>query len=478
MLKNREQILTAIQTAEGVPATPIASDAVLIYEPEDTEDEQSFLTQRPAGASLSRDVEPPGVSIRQNRFRQHWRGSGAVGTAPDWGKHVRACAMRQTGLVRLDLTGMSATEQIVVGEVVYQGASLAAATAIGICVTHLRGADGAILVAPISGTFASGAVVGAGCAASATSAAPVTATQGFAYLLDSLRVVQLTVASWSSAPAIATVGAVYDVLRGGFAVGGLQIIDAGAGPNWATTVLAVQLWGELANADTVTDGSNSGTLNAAPTQVRSPSLSIARNSDGYLQRTADARGTFTLGGEAGQPLQFQFDFRGSPLSHSAALPVATGFLGGVSAPRLFGSWVGLRRGSQFFRFPTKRLELAVNNTVAISNDANAAGGARAAIITDRDPTITLEIEQAGMAFDVKSLQQNATLIGLGAVLGGNGTGTYAGRTAGNTLVMAAPSCQVTEMAPGESEGIKTWVLTLKPKRLLEAGDDELVLAAF
>lgn len=481
MLRNRKQILTKIEVSDNAPATPTASDAVLIYEPQDTNDEVNFLARRPAGASLSRDFEPPGLTIRPNQFTQDFRGSGAVGTAPDWGRHLRACAMRETELVQIDLDSVSAAEQFVVGEIVYQGGSLAVASAIGICVTHLRGAAGTILVATISGTWdTESGLVGHSCGATSTVATLTTTGVGYGYLPDSLRLIQVTVASWSpSAPAISTIGAVLDVeTSGGFVKGGVQVVSAGGGGTWGTTIQVALLWGAIANTDVLTNGTLSGTINADPVQIRTPSLTIWDNVDGYLEKATGCRGNFRLAGEAGAPLMFEFEFRGSANSHQAALPVATNFLGGVRAPRLFGAWVGMRVGDQFFRMPVKRLELTPANVLGPRTDANAAGGSQGIAITDRDPDLIVEVEQAGMAFDAKTMRDTEVEIGLGAVLGGNGTGTYAGRTAGNTCVVAAPKCQLKDLSKGDSEGVATWQMTLKPKRILEAGDDEFVLAMF
>lgn len=483
MLAERQQILSKIETSDGVAVTPVAADATLIYEAE-TDDDVNFLELRPAGGTLSQQFDAPGLTLRRNTFKSHFRGSGAVGTAPEWGKHARASAMREVNLVLIPLTSMSAAEQFMVSDVVYQGASLAAATAIGIVVTHLRGADGSILVAPISGTFSTGAttqVVAGGAGGVATAGAPTTSGVGFGYIPDSQRVISVTVSSWApSAPLIAEVGAVMLVLRGVFVVGIVQILDAGAGPNWATTVTVSLLYGEIADADSLISDSLVllGTISGTPVQTRTPSLSIWNNLDGFLRKTSGARGTFQLAGDAGGPMVFSWDFLGKAEAHQAALPVATGALGATRAPRLFGAFVGLRFGVHFYRMPIKSLSVDMGNNVGAREDANAAGGSLGTHVTARRPKITLEVEQVGVGFDVLYMRNNSSEVGVGAVLGGNGTGTYAGRTAGNTCVVAAPNCQLKVARPGNSNGVATWQLELEPKKYLDAGDDEIVLAMF
>lgn len=482
MLIERQQILAKIETSDGVAVTPSSSDAVLIYDPE-CDDDVSFLERRPAGATLSQQFDPAGMTLRRNTFKTDFRGSGAVGTAPEWAKFATASAMQQKNLVSLPLTSVSATEHFMVGEVIWQGSTYATATAIGICVTYLKATDGTILVMPISGTFAAGTINGLSAYGVATAGTPTTSGVGFGYVPDSQRIISVTVDAWApGAPVIAAVGAVLLVLRGVFIVGAVQVISAGSGANWDTTFEGVLLFGECADADNLVSDSLPvlAAVDGDPIQTRTPSLTIWNNLDGFLRKTAGSRGTYTLEGDAGGPLVFSWDFLGSAQSHSAALPVATGALGSTRPPRLFRAYVGLISGNpgQFFRLPCKRVALNGANTVGPREDSNAAGGSLGTFVTARKPTLSVEVEMVGMAWDPMTFRNNGTSIGFGAVLGGDGTGTFAGRTVGNTLVLAAPACQIKAARPGNSNGVATWQLELEPKKVLDAGDDEIVLAMF
>jgi hypothetical protein len=480
MLIERQQILGKIETSDGVPVTPSASDAVLIYDPE-CDDDVSFLERRPSGSTLSQQFDPAGLTMRRNTFKTDLRGSGAPGTAPEWAKFALASAMQQRSLVLMALTSVSNTEHFMPGEIVWQGSTYATATAVGICVTYLKGVDGSILVVPISGTFAAGTVNGLGSLSVATAGTPTTSGVGFGYVPDSQRVVSVTVDAWSpGAPAIAAVGAVLLVLRGVFVVGAIQVLDAGAGPNWAITFTASLLFGEIADVDNLVSAELGilAAVDGEPIQTRTPSLTIWNNLDGFLRKTAGSRGTFTLEGDAGGPLVFSWDFLGKAVSHSAALPVATGALGSTRPPRLFGAFAAFLYGSQMFRLPVKRIALNQANTVGPREDANAAGGSQGTFVTARRPTLSVEVEMAGMAWDALGFRNNETQVGFAAVLGGNGSGTFAGRTAGNTLVLAAPNCQLKQARPGNSNGVATWQLELEPKKVLDAGDDEVILAAY
>lgn len=482
MLTERHQILGKIETSDGVAVTPTGSDAVLVYDPE-CDDDPSFLDRRPSGSSLSQQFKPPGLKMRRVQFKSDLRGSGAVGTAPEWAKFARASAMREVNLVSLALstivTGVASGGQYTVGEIVYQGASLAAATAIGICVTQLRGTSGTILVTPISGTFSNVATKGNTFGASATTAAPTTSGVGFGYRPDSERILSISVASWlPSAPVIGLVGSVLTVLDGsGYVVGAIQVVGAGAGPNWATTIDASLLFGRVDNGDTIGNALVAvGIVNAVPIQTRTPSLTIHSNLDGLLRPVAGARGTFSLDGEAGGNLVFNWNFLGKPETHLASLPVTATGLGATRPPRLFQAFAGLRSDAGFFRLPISRVSLDYGNTVGPRQDVNSAGGSLGTFVTARKPVVSIEFENVNTAFDPIAMLDSGTLVGVGVVLGGDGSGTHAGRTAGNTSVLAVPAGQIIGLRPGNKNGVATWTAEIEAQGI--AGDDELVLAAF
>jgi hypothetical protein len=241
------------------------------------------------------------------------------------------------------------------------------------------------------------------------------------------------------------------------------------------------LWGTALSGNTLDDGAgNTTTLSADPTQLRTPSLSIGHNLDGFLRQTSGARIEWSLEGNGGEPLVFAMNARGRPAGKSAALTLSTSGLNAIRSPRLFGAFCGVGYLGQFYRFPVKSVKVSPNNKLVNRLDANQSGGLLSVQIADREPTIIVEFDQVGMAFDWISRRDNEENISFGCMLGGDGTGTYAGRTTSpsvaRTMIIAAPNCQVAECPDGDQDGYATVQVTLKPRYLRDAGDDDLVLA--
>jgi hypothetical protein len=473
MLKRKQQILSAVETVEGSAVTLGAGDAVLVYDPEAPADEVDFLSRVPAGPSLSRDNTPPGLTTRTLAFTEDFRGSGVIATAPSWGRHARGASHREQAIVRLTLTGMSSSERIQVGEIVNQTSAVR-----GIALSDLTGVNGDIVVMPILGTFAAAATVtnGEGGGAVASCTAISSTNEGFGYTPDSARLLQWNNGAWAPSPPAAT-GVVLQVLRAGFVVGAVQLTSLGTG-SVTTNVQGQMIWGGMLNADVISDGVNSATLSADPTQLRGLSLTLSDNLDGWQRVLAGARAGFTLGGQGGEPLVFKWAWQGRATSQAAALQLVTSGLSAVRAPRLFAAFCGVGYLGQFYRFPLKSIQFDPGHTISKRKDANAAGGLLGVSVTDREPKITIEVDAVGMAFDWlthRNLEQN---IRFGAVLGGDGSGNWAGRTIANTVAIAAPNCQVREIKDGDQDGFSTLTVTLYPRRVIESGDDEYCLATY
>lgn len=469
MLSKRHQVLVKIQDTDGVGVSPGSSDGVLIYDPEFSES-AAFQDRQPASATLSRDNTPPGLTTGQLVFSSDFRGSGTIATAPECGKLLQIAGHRQQALVRLTLSGMSATERIQVGEIVNQTSAVR-----GICLTDLSGAVGDIVVLPIVGTFTAAALVGESGAASATVSAVDATDEGFGYTPDSLRLIQWNSGAWAASNP-SGVGVVLQILRGGFVVGAVQVIELGTGSSWVAGVKGALLWGSLANADVLSDGTNTATLSATPTLVRGPCATANSNLDGLLRQLQDCRADFTLEGAAGEPLVLKWTLAGRPQAYTGALPVTVTGLSTVRAPRLFGAFVGIGYGAQFYRLPIRSISLSPGNTVGVRQDVNATGGHGGTLISNRLPKITIEVENTGLGFDWRTRLQSEQNVRFGAVLGGNGLGTFAGRSAANTMIVAAPNCQVRSISDGDSDGVATYTIELQPNRTLEGGDDDYVLA--
>jgi len=340
--------------------------------------------------------------------------------------------------------------------------------------THRLPTSGTVIVWVFSGTFASLATVTGEHSGATGAAGTVAPYAGLAYAPDSVKSTTITTASWTGGTP--SVGDVLLVKTAGVVVGAIQItVDNGS----MLSLDANQLYGTVSNGDTLTnDAGRSCTINSAPACNRTPPLTIWNNLDGRRFPLTDSRGTFSLEGEAGQPLQFSWTFNGTPGTATDVLATTTTGLSAISPPRLFGSTFVAGSGANtagaagsgamanLFRMPLKRFALDLGGQVAASMDANQAGGVGAANVTDRDPVFTITVDQIHGAFDWQSMRDNSTPVRIGLLMG---------TAAGNCMTIVAANCQVTQVNSADSDGVAVWEVALKPRRIRESGDDEFLI---
>ena len=479
-LTRKQQILAKLETSEGVDAAPSSSDAILVYDPT-IADDVATTDRIPAGATLSRDFVPMGRKSRTITFTSDFRGSADTSipvTAPDWGGLLSASAYKSVTPVRVPVSALTGTGYQV-GEIV-QKSSTIRGVVIGCFVsgvlTHRLTAAGDVVVCPIQGTFTSSGTLTGESSGTTGTIGTVANYPGLAYQPTSEKLMNVTTGSWS--PSVPAVGDVLRVLSGGVVVGHAQIVadnSAGAFTDIDVTLLA----GTIGNGNTVSPGDfvsgSVATVNAAPTMKRTPSLTIRHNLDGRRRGLVGARGDFELRGDAGGPMAFSWTFTGEAGTAVDALPVSTSGLSSIRPPRLLGAIVAVGRtvsvpngdfAVQVLRLPTKSVGLQAGNTIAPNLDANAANGSTSANVTDRDPQISCTVDQIHGGFDWESFRDNASAVRIAVI---------AGTTAGQIVGFCAPNCQVLEVAVADADGVAAWDLNLRPRRVLEAGDDEVVI---
>jgi hypothetical protein len=159
-------------------------------------------------------------------------------------------------------------------------------------------------------------------------------------------------------------------------------------------------------------------------------------------------------------------FRGDLGTDADAAPVVTTGLSTVRAPRLLGAFVTYGNGTETQRLPTKRIVFNNGGTVNPNLDANRDGGATGSNVTDRDPSFTVTVDNTNGGFDWEAALKAGTVIRVALLMG---TAT------GNVVFATAPICQVTECPLGETDGISTFDVTLRPRRIQESGDDEVYI---
>ena len=471
-VNRKQQLLAKIETSEGTSASPAGSDAILVFDPA-LSDTIDVLDRVPSGASLSRDFAPVGRQTRTVTFRSDFRGSGDASLsggidAPDWQKLLFSCGYR-AGTMQSVVLGAVTGIGFQLGEIVTQSSGTIRGVVVGIYNSagsltpiHIATASGNVLVvANVTGTFTAAATAGASSGSSSTASA-VSAVPGILCQPTSTKSIAVTAAAWSgTAPAA---GAVVTIESpAGSPVGAMQLLV----DNGSTMVdfSASLLYGTALATYTLraADGTSTTTITTAA-QSLTPSLTIRHNLDGRQRDLLGARGDFTLEGEVGQPMQFSWTFSGDIGTTVDAAAVTTSGLSTVRPPRLLGAFCTYGYGSGIHRIPTKRVSFAQGNSVNPNLDANRAGGATGSNITDRDPALTITVDAIHGGFDWEAIRNSGQTMRVGFVLG---------TTAGNVMTIVAPVCQVTEVQLGDSDGIATFDVTIRPRRINESGDDEI-----
>lgn len=474
VITRKHQILAEIESTEGGGATFTSASAIQVFEPAYS-DQVDRLDRVPAGPTLSRDFAPVGRKTRTVTFRSDFRGSGSTATAPDFAKLLQASAYKRSSVFVLTLAAVTgSTAGFQPSEQVFQGASYATATAVGVIVGILSGGNAPLerginsgeklLVAVLSGTFAtSTATTGNSSGAISTISAAAADATTFSYQPTSEKRMNVLTGAYTGTPP-AAVGEVLSVERAGLKVGAAQILLNNSG---FVDIDVNLLWGSILNADTLRSaGNGTATVSAPPTQTRTPSLALRSNLDGRNRLLLGSRGDFTAEGQVGEPMQFSWTFTGDIGASTDALPIATTGLSTVRAPRLLGAIAQIRSGAFSKRIPVKRVTLNQGNTVNPNLDANRAGGANGSNVTDRQPNLVLSVDVVNGDVDWEGIRDNGTVVGVALILGD---------TRGNICALVLPNGQVAEVSPSDADGVATFDVTVQALRIAESGDDELYI---
>jgi len=471
-ITRKQQLLAKLETTEGGGATFASGDAVEVFDPSisDTVDQ---LDRSPAGSTLSRDFTPVGRKTREVTFTSDLKGSGTASTVPPWGLLLEACGYRQDDdgsrsfrILKIEF-GSITSGAFQVGEQITQTSSN-----VGVIVglfssagaPKMQTADAAdhAIVVEVKGTLTSTtATTGSSSSATDSTLTVATTANHHAYMPTSKKLLNVTTDAWSGGTQSA--GDVLEVYNGSTLVGSVQLITA----NSATDLDVTLLWGSIADGNTLFDSAgNNADLNADPDPVLTPSLAVRHNLDGRNRLLLGSRGSFSMTGEVGEPLSFQWTFTGDVGTDADATPITTSGLSTTRAPRLLGAICAYGETSNVRDLQTKSITFDSGNTVASNLDANSTGGATGANVTDRDPSITVQVDNTLSTTDWEGLRDNGTTVRAAFVLGS---------TAGNIVSLVAPVCQVTEVSIGDADGVSVMDVTLRPRRINETGDDEVYI---
>lgn len=476
-ITRKQQVLAAIETNEGTAVSLSSTDAVQVFDPQLTDD-VDIQSRVPAGPTLSRDFEPVGRQTRRLAFKSDFRGSGSTGTAPDFEKFLKASGFKASTLRQLTIGAVTGIGYEV-GEIVQQSSGAIRGVIVGILnasnqpVSRTRTTGDKLLVAVIVGTFTNAATTGESSGSTNTLSAAAAYVSQFCYQPTSQKLVRLQTAAWSAGSIAA--GNVLQIKHAttNVLLGSVQVDNLTSQTDFEAQILFLQNGGWDATAANnkliAPNGTDNAVLSAAPTATKTPSLTMRHNLDGRQRDLVGARGTFSLEGEAGGPMQFSWDFSGDMVAAVDAPAIMTTGLSTVRPPRLLGAIAAYGLGTELYQLPTKRATVALGGQVNPNLDANRAGGSTGSNVTDRDPSITVTVDAVNGGFDWEAARAAGTVVRAALVLG---------TTQGNIVAVVAPLCQVKSVAPSDSDGVATLDVVLACKRIQESGDDELYLAQF
>jgi len=185
---------------------------------------------------------------------------------------------------------------------------------------------------------------------------------------------------------------------------------------------------------------------------------IALFVDGKKYALMGSRGNLKIMAPTGNVGKFSFEFHGIyiepsdtallSISHETTVPPAI-----VSGAFTLGSYA----------YKANNLEIDMGNTLALRPDASATQGGFSYVITNRNPTGTLDPEETAAA--TKNIWSTATANTEGALT------LTIGASAGNIITVTAPKVQLRPGGLGDRDRVVTADLALEFNR--SSGDDEV-----
>lgn len=197
-----------------------------------------------------------------------------------------------------------------------------------------------------------------------------------------------------------------------------------------------------------------------PASSSIPSLTLGWYMDGKKYLMAGARGSVKLDLKAGEPGKFSFEFTGTAID-DADVALLSPTYDATTPPAFLSASFTLDSVAAVI----EGLSIDMANSVALRPSANAAQGFVSAVITGREPKLTVNPEDVLVATkDWWAKWEAGSLVALSAVVGA---------TAGNICTITAPKVQIQSAKPGERDGVG--IQDMECGLFRNAGDDELSL---
>lgn len=192
------------------------------------------------------------------------------------------------------------------------------------------------------------------------------------------------------------------------------------------------------------------------------SFTVAIERGGKAYRIWGARGTATISCKDGEPIMVSFTFTGADWEEVVAAKTAAVSYATLAEPVFFAASAMTLGGVAFVAASTG---LDLGNTVTLRQSVSASSGHVSALITAREPKITLDPEEVADAVVVTAWRAGTTV----ALVAGP-----VGSAAGNRITLTAPALQYVGLSQNERGGMAT--LAIDALCCRSAGDDEFALA--
>jgi hypothetical protein len=199
----------------------------------------------------------------------------------------------------------------------------------------------------------------------------------------------------------------------------------------------------------------------APVSTGFESATLYIYKDGIFHKLLGCRGSFKLSLEVGKYIEAQWTFKGLYAAATDATPTAQTFSSVIPVTLLSA---GMTIGA--YAAVATKMELDINNSVALSKNMNATNGVTEAIITGRRPQGSVDpntVLEATYGFWTAWAAATAVALNVGPV----------GSSSGNIITIAAPKLQYKDITYGDQDGILKYNVPFE--LAMNAGDDELVI---
>lgn len=459
-LVRKAQVAAGQEAIPGQAATLTGADVIDLLEA-DWSESRELIERNAASGTLSKGVEGVGPGDSTLNIIVDVKGSGTATTVPDWAVLMNSCLMEEVDTLTVDTSAAGITDPLEPGDILTGQTSGAEA----IVLAHVDEAASALNIPAymISGTFSTGETVDSrdkGVAVAVLAVTPTTANQGKAWKpVSEVQTSITTSGAWSASdPAV---GEGVKIEDGGTIVGEALIISVSG-----TATVLEMVWGVIASGYALTSTTGqTATVTGTPSTTLAATVTARFNRDRLIRDLVEARGNPQLAADAGQPGRFTFAMQGSPQNptdggrFTAGLPTIT-----TTPPRFAGGYFSI----DGIRVVTKSVQWDGGNNVVQIADANSTDGRKGGAITEREPTLTVTIDQGTIAgLDLWSKWKAATTVTLGVQIG---------NTSGNRITIAASKAQITEITDSDNEGIAGFNVTFRLRQESAVGDNEYFVA--